>query len=640
MRVYQKGQLVLDEKVQDQISINTDARETIRDLFPKIPDNDLFQIIKTAFQLGDGKVGTADEIPLVRRAQLSVVAHIRHTYTSYDKLLRRLPYNQARHEVEEETLKKLVEWRGDDDAKDDGARQRAVDELVREVIVVSDEEDSDSEVEGAEQIRQDELRVEELPSDSYGPPPHRPFSPSRDLVYEDAPSGYRFVPQIARRERLAAAQIEAQDRNRRAIWENARQAYRTRVLEPEPQYERIYSGRTSPVRTLIPLAPPSGTVVRREYLGPAPSQRPIDYEVGNSLKNFHCNCRSTSRLLDMNRTNSIQVLPPSRPVSPRHSGFTADGRRFERIPLEPEPAVYRRRTPPVDVSYSASRARPRTPPHTNQRRRSASPDVGHDSVVHSIEDPNSPFSPTQVRQPASGQTRTWPTPPSNFAARRDPHLHQPGLIDLSSSQDLASRRSRVDGNTGNPFQPSGNRYPFSENSRPAYATQPGQSQIDRRVFDFDHCESTTGEVVQAMQPSAGRRVLDFDGLGAATSNSAFLEPLYQHNGQYRQIHEVDSSEVRRVMVPEGSTGVQYTPNDLDRRLNPFGARPPASQFRVLEPLPPAAGNLPRGEPRRILEPLPAERYPIQQYSQNTYMPVTERRVIYPAPPPNHAPDRR
>ncbi|KAL2044556.1 hypothetical protein ABVK25_012384 [Lepraria finkii] len=101
MRVYQKGQLVLDEKVQDQVTINTDAKETIKDLFPKIPDNDLYQIIKTAFQLGDGKVGTADEIPLVRRAQLSVVAHIRHTYTSYDRLLRRLPYNEARHQVEE-----------------------------------------------------------------------------------------------------------------------------------------------------------------------------------------------------------------------------------------------------------------------------------------------------------------------------------------------------------------------------------------------------------------------------------------------------------------------------------------------------------------------------------------------------------
>lgn len=34
----------------DQITINTEARDALRDLFPNIPDNDLNQIIKTAFQ--------------------------------------------------------------------------------------------------------------------------------------------------------------------------------------------------------------------------------------------------------------------------------------------------------------------------------------------------------------------------------------------------------------------------------------------------------------------------------------------------------------------------------------------------------------------------------------------------------------
>lgn len=33
-----------------QITINTEARDVIRDLFPNIPDKDLNQIIKTAFQ--------------------------------------------------------------------------------------------------------------------------------------------------------------------------------------------------------------------------------------------------------------------------------------------------------------------------------------------------------------------------------------------------------------------------------------------------------------------------------------------------------------------------------------------------------------------------------------------------------------
>jgi hypothetical protein len=33
-----------------QITINTEARDVLKDLFPNIPDNDLNQIIKTAFQ--------------------------------------------------------------------------------------------------------------------------------------------------------------------------------------------------------------------------------------------------------------------------------------------------------------------------------------------------------------------------------------------------------------------------------------------------------------------------------------------------------------------------------------------------------------------------------------------------------------
>lgn len=33
-----------------QTTINTEARDVIKDLFPNIPDNDLNQIIKTAFQ--------------------------------------------------------------------------------------------------------------------------------------------------------------------------------------------------------------------------------------------------------------------------------------------------------------------------------------------------------------------------------------------------------------------------------------------------------------------------------------------------------------------------------------------------------------------------------------------------------------
>ena len=616
MRVYQKGQLVLDEKVQDQVSINTNAKETIKDLFPNIPDNDLFQIIKTAFQLGDGKVGTADEIPLVRRAQLSVVAHIRHTYTNYDRLLRRLPYNQARHEVEEETLKKLVEWRGDDASNGDDPRQRAVDDLVRDVIVVSDDDDNDSnsDVDGTEQIRHEDLRVEELPSDSYGPTQLRPFSPSRDM-YEEAPSGYRIVSQVPRRERLTNADIEAQERNRRAIWEHARLAYRTRVAEPQPQYQRTYLGRSSPTRTLIPLDPPAGSVIRREYLGPAPTQRPIEYEVGRSTEEVALRAPfvpSPSRQ-SQNRTEHEQMNPPSRPMSPRYAGLTSDGRRYERIPLnhEPAPVPYRRMTPPQNVQYPSSRPiTPRAAQYT-QRRRSASPDVGHGSVLPSIEGPGIAPSPTQHRRDASDQTRTWPTPPSNFATRYG------NIIDLTSSQESASRHNAQ---VENPFRARENRQIFSQNSISTYANRSPGQYPERRVIDVDqHMSGTVGRI--------------------------FREPIYaERDGAYREIQTLEPPGIRRTLIPQDENRYQDAPGHSYERSMPFDGR---FQGHVQQSLPTMSGDYPGYDtrarpvspPRRILEPLPLERYPAQSYAQATHFPMMERRTVYTAPAA-HGSDRR
>lgn len=123
-----------------QITINTEARDVIRDLFPRIPDDDINQIIKTAFQKGQRKVGTAVELPLARRAQLAVVAHIRHLYTEYDKLLKTTSFQEARRSVEDSTLEKLVQWRGDDESA-----VPELEDVFREVIVISDDEEGDTE---------------------------------------------------------------------------------------------------------------------------------------------------------------------------------------------------------------------------------------------------------------------------------------------------------------------------------------------------------------------------------------------------------------------------------------------------------------------------------------------------------------
>ncbi|KAL9016969.1 MAG: hypothetical protein Q9185_005708 [Variospora sp. 1 TL-2023] len=88
---------------------------------------------------GTNKVGTAFDQPHIRRVHLAVGAYIRHTYTEYDRLLKTHGYFEARHMVEPSTLDKIIEWRDEKDDPD------AVEDILREVIVISDDEDEISE---------------------------------------------------------------------------------------------------------------------------------------------------------------------------------------------------------------------------------------------------------------------------------------------------------------------------------------------------------------------------------------------------------------------------------------------------------------------------------------------------------------
>ena len=78
------------------------------------------------------------DLSLPRRAQLAVVAHIRHTYTEYDELLRKMSWAEARRQVAPKTLEKLALWRGDKDDEPD-----TMEDILREVVVISDDEDDE-----------------------------------------------------------------------------------------------------------------------------------------------------------------------------------------------------------------------------------------------------------------------------------------------------------------------------------------------------------------------------------------------------------------------------------------------------------------------------------------------------------------
>lgn len=122
-----------------QATLDTQAREAIRDLFPKIPERDLHAIVARAFQRGKDRVGTAVELSLPRRVQLAVVAHIRHIYTDYDKLLKTGSWLEARARIERACLDQLAQWRGDDDDDD----PNAMEDILREVIVIHDDDDDE-----------------------------------------------------------------------------------------------------------------------------------------------------------------------------------------------------------------------------------------------------------------------------------------------------------------------------------------------------------------------------------------------------------------------------------------------------------------------------------------------------------------
>ncbi len=78
----------------------------------------------------------AKDLTLARRVQLAALAYIRHTKTRYDELLRETDWANARKAVEKPCLDTIVKWRGDEETGRD-----QLDEILREVIEISDSED-------------------------------------------------------------------------------------------------------------------------------------------------------------------------------------------------------------------------------------------------------------------------------------------------------------------------------------------------------------------------------------------------------------------------------------------------------------------------------------------------------------------
>jgi hypothetical protein len=150
------GRQVIEDTQISQAQLNVQAQNAIKDLFPQMPEEDCDHIIKDSFKKvrshyllprytfdsvqGKKKVGTATNLSLSLRVQLAVLAHIRHTYTDYDSLIRTLSRHNARKKIENRCLDLLVKWRGDDES---GVGDMV--DILREVIVISDDDEEDDE---------------------------------------------------------------------------------------------------------------------------------------------------------------------------------------------------------------------------------------------------------------------------------------------------------------------------------------------------------------------------------------------------------------------------------------------------------------------------------------------------------------
>jgi hypothetical protein len=134
-------------------------------------------LVQGAVFKGKPVVGLQRDIPLSRRVQLAVVAHIRHTHTRYDLLLRETSWEQARRTVESLCLDILVKWRGDEETGRD-----QLDEVLREIVVIDDSEDEeDVDSESEEEESEDDTEEGEV-EENHDEVTTAAAAPSRDFI--------------------------------------------------------------------------------------------------------------------------------------------------------------------------------------------------------------------------------------------------------------------------------------------------------------------------------------------------------------------------------------------------------------------------------------------------------------------------
>ncbi|KAI9151602.1 hypothetical protein HJFPF1_08809 [Paramyrothecium foliicola] len=126
-------------------------RQTLERMYPRIPQQDIGQIVTCAMRKRSGRVGRTSTLPLEKKVHLAVAAHARHRHTNYERLVREMSRDKARTVVFPVVKKIVTLWKGETGSEEDP--------------ILLDESSSDVEIEEENGDHVKQNSPQEAPSD-------------------------------------------------------------------------------------------------------------------------------------------------------------------------------------------------------------------------------------------------------------------------------------------------------------------------------------------------------------------------------------------------------------------------------------------------------------------------------------------
>lgn len=357
------------------------------------------------------------------------MAHVRHCYTDYDRLLKRGSFHEARSAVEQTTLKTVISWRGDDENG-----QTVLEDVFREVIVISDDEDSEAEEESVTTGIRDpsvEIISSNARAHDIQTQPLRGKITTQDPVHElseEAPPGFRVVTNVP-----AKKAVDRRGFSRYQAWNRALTRYRAEAQDTEHDLGDVQKGNPSPRETARP------TVVQDTTM-PVKHGEKIPHPVESSTRDGQGPFLEASlpqRPLGNGGTGKAPLLeaplPQRPPVGNDHLNFP------EKRGSLGSPLSFSRRSQLIKQKPSDSRLAEKSP----RRGISTIPLQGKSHQPHLDPGPEGripvPSTSDKTNLPVfvNGSRELQQSSESQFGSRTEPpvhpHYHRPGM----SPRDLA-----------------------------------------------------------------------------------------------------------------------------------------------------------------------------------------------------------